>query len=153
MIRWPILVFSALLLGAPVFADETLDHDPKFTAVAQRFQADFGLVLKPARTDDASSPSPVRFYKDNTKWQGFAEPYGMNIATDDRATLYARLMTAHVAGEGRGDQVFLDKLKTDKVLKAKADRLIEFFQLLKSNLAISSRSPLYSTLEGTLLPR
>ena len=52
MIRWLLLVFSALLLGAPAFADETLDRDPKFTAVAQRFQADFGLALKLARTDD-----------------------------------------------------------------------------------------------------
>jgi hypothetical protein len=73
-----------------------------------------------------NSPSQLRFYRDNTQWQGFAEPYGMNIATDDRATLYARLMTAHAADEGRGDQPFLEKLKTDKILKAKAERLIEF---------------------------
>lgn len=95
-----------------------------------------------------SSPSQLRFYKDNTRWQGFAEPYGMNIATDDRATLYARLMTAHVADEGRGDQTFLDKLKTDKILKAKANRLIEFFQSLKQELAIPTPSPWYSRLEG-----
>ena len=99
-----------------------------------------------------NAPNQTTFYKDNTKWQGFAEPYGMNIATDDRATLYARLMTAHVADEGRGDQTFLDKLKTDKILKAKADRLIEFFQLLKRDLAIPSPSPLYSRLEGTSGP-
>ena len=95
-----------------------------------------------------NSPSLLRFYKDNTQWQGFAEPYGMNIATDDRATLYARLMTAHAADEGRGDQPFLEKLKTDKILKAKADRLIEFFQMLKRDLAISEPSRLYSQLEG-----
>jgi hypothetical protein len=100
-----------------------------------------------------NSPSQLRFYKDNTQWQGFAEPYGMNIATDDRATLYARLMTAHAADEGRGDQPFLDKLKTDPILKTKADRLIEFFRLLKRDLAISETSPLYSQLEAACPPQ
>ena len=99
-----------------------------------------------------NSPSQLRFYKDNTKWQGFAEPYGMNIATDDRATLYGRMMTAHLADEGRGDQPFLEKLKTDKILKAKTDRLIEFFQLLKRDLTIPAGSPLYSRLGGVFGP-
>jgi hypothetical protein len=72
----------------------------------------------------------------------------MNIATDDRATLYARLMTAHVADEGRGDQPFLDKLKTDAILKAKADRLIEFFKSLSQELAIQMPNPWSSRLEG-----
>jgi hypothetical protein len=76
----------------------------------------------------------------------------MNIATDDRATLYARLMTAHVADEGRGDQPFLAKLETDKILKAKADLLIKFFQMLKSDLAIPAESPFYSRLEGVFHP-
>ena len=88
--------------------------------------------------------------KDNTKWQGFAEPYGMNIATDDRATLYARLITAHAADEGRRDQSFLTRLKTDSVLKAKADRLLEFFQMLKSELAIPAECPLLSKLQGSM---
>jgi hypothetical protein len=112
-----------------------------------------GFRYKIGSPGAASSPSQLRFYKDNTKWQGFAEPYGMNIATDDRATLYARLMTAHVADEGRGDQPFLDKLKTDPILKAKADRLIDFFRLLKRDLAISETSPLYSQLEGACPPQ
>jgi len=107
-----------------------------------------GFRYKVGSPGGATGPSQLRFYKDNTKWLGFAEPYGMNIATDDRATLYARLMTARVADEGRGDQPFLDKLKTDKILKAKADRLIEFFQMLKRDLAISEPSRLYSQLEG-----
>jgi hypothetical protein len=111
-----------------------------------------GFHYKVGSPGAASSPSQLRFYKDNTKWQGFAEPYGMNIATDDRATLYARLMTARVADEGRGDQPFLGKLKTDKILKAKADRLIEFFQLLKRDLAIPVESPFYSRLEGVFHP-
>ncbi|MCX6853307.1 MAG: hypothetical protein NTV80_00205 [Verrucomicrobia bacterium] len=96
----------------------------------------------------AGNPSGLRFYKDNTKWQGFAEPYGMNIATDDRATLYARLMTAHVADEGRGDQPFLEKLKTDPILKAKADRLIAFFKSLSQELAIQTPNAWSSRLGG-----
>jgi hypothetical protein len=57
-------------------------------------------------------------------------------------------MTAHVADEGRGDQPFLAKLETDKILKAKADRMIEFFQLLKRDLAIPAESPFYSKLQS-----
>jgi hypothetical protein len=107
-----------------------------------------GFRYKIGSPGGAAGPSQLRFYKDNTKWQGFAEPYGMNIATDDRATLYARLMTAHVADEGRGDQPFLDKLKTDAILKAKADRLIEFFKSLSQELAIQMPNPWSSRLEG-----
>ena len=77
----------------------------------------------------------------------------MNIATDDRATLFGRMMTARVADEGRGDQPFLAKLETDKILKAKTERLIDFLQFLKRDLAISSPSPLYSRLEGIFPPR
>lgn len=97
-----------------------------------------------------NSPSQLRFFKDNTKWQGFAEPYGMNIATDDRATLYGRMMTAHLADEGRGDQPFLGKLKTDTILKAKTDRLIAFFQSLQQELAIQKPNPWSSRLDGVL---
>ena len=77
----------------------------------------------------------------------------MNIATDDRATLFGRMMTAHVADEGRGDQPFLAKLENDKILRAKFDRMVEFFQLLKRDLAIASPSPFYSKLEGILPPQ
>ncbi|MFN0075589.1 MAG: hypothetical protein ACKVY0_03845 [Prosthecobacter sp.] len=100
-----------------------------------------------------NAPNQTTFYKDNTKWQGFAEPYGMNIATDDRATLFGRMMTARVADEGRGDQPFLAKLQTDKILKAKFDRMIEFFQFLKRDLAIPSPNPFDSKLEGILPPQ
>ncbi len=109
-----------------------------------------GFHYKIGSPGGAASPSQLRFYKDNAKWQGFAEPYGMNIATDDRATLYARLMTAHVADEGRGDQPFLARLKTDTILKAKADRLIEFLQMLKTDLSIPSDNPFYSRLQDSL---
>jgi hypothetical protein len=112
-----------------------------------------GFHYKIGSPGGTSSPSQLRFYKDNTKRQGFAEPYGMNIATDDRATLYARLMSAHVADEGRGDQPFLAKLGSDTILKAKADRLTEFFQALKRDLAIPSPCPLYSKLESPFAPQ
>ena len=95
-----------------------------------------------------AAPAQTVFYKDNTKWQGFAEPYGMNIATDDRATLYGRLMTARVADAGKGDPLFLGRLGTDTFLKAKAERMSEFFQLLKRDLAIPASSPLYSRFES-----
>ena len=97
-----------------------------------------------------NSPSQLRFYKDNTKWQGFAEPYGMNIATDDRATLYGRLMTAHLADEGRGDQPFLEKLQSDKILRAKANLLIKFFRSLQLELASPTPNPWSSRLEAVL---
>ncbi len=112
-----------------------------------------GFAYKVGSPGGTSSPSGLRFYKDNGKWLGFAEPYGMNIATDDRATLYARLITARVADEGRGDQPFLAKLEADTILKTKAGRLIEFFQTLKQDLAIPSSCPLYSRLEDTPLSR
>ena len=112
-----------------------------------------GFRYKIGSPGAASSPSQLRFYKDNTKWQGFAEPYGMNIATDDRATLYGRLMTAHLADEGRGDQPFPEKLKTDKILKAKADRLIAFFHSLQLELAIPTPNPWSSRLEGVLVAK
>jgi hypothetical protein len=97
-------------------------------------------------------PNRLRIFKDNTQWQGFAEPYGMNIATEDRATIYARLMTARLADEGRGDQPFLEKLKTDPILKAKADVIITFFKSLSDDLTISMPSPWYSQLEGACSP-
>jgi hypothetical protein len=62
-------------------------------------------------------------------------------------------MTAHAADEGRGDQPFLEKLKIDPILKAKADRLIEFFRLIKRDLAISETSRLYSQLEAACPPQ
>ena len=109
-----------------------------------------GFRYKIGSPGAASSPSQLRFYKDNTKWQGFAEPYGMNIATDDRATLYGRLMTAHLADEGRGDQPFLEKLQSDKILRAKANLLIKFFRSLQLELAIPTPNPWSSRLEAVL---
>jgi hypothetical protein len=57
-------------------------------------------------------------------------------------------MTARLADAGKGDQLFLERLGTDKFLKAKAERMSEFFQLLKRDLAIPASSPLYSRFES-----
>jgi hypothetical protein len=107
-----------------------------------------GFHYKIGSPGTLNSPSQLRFFKDNIKWQGFAEPYGMNIATDDRATLYGRMMTVHLAEEGRGDQPFLDKLKSDPILKAKSERLIAFFRSLTQELRIPVPNPWSTRLEG-----
>ncbi|MCX6888307.1 MAG: hypothetical protein NTU71_02570 [Verrucomicrobia bacterium] len=79
--------------------------------------------------------------KDNKGRKGFAEPYGMNIATDDRATMYARMMVA--------DQVFYGRLATDPILLAKTNRLQEFFRNIRQELSIPASSPLYQMLART----
>ncbi len=87
------------------------------------------------------SPADQPFFtKDNAGRLGFAEPYGMNVATDDRATLYGRLMAE--------DKLFFERLKTDKILKAKTDRILDFFQLIKRDLGIKSTSPFFIKIEG-----
>ena len=79
--------------------------------------------------------------KDNAGRKGFAEPYGMNIATDDRATLYARMMVA--------DKVFYGRLPTDPILLAKTKRLQEFFRNIRQELSIPESNPLYQMLAKT----
>ena len=79
--------------------------------------------------------------KDNAGRKGFAEPYGMNIATDDRATLYARMMVA--------DKVFYGRLPTDPILLAKTKRLQEFFRNIRQELSIPESNPLYQMLART----
>ena len=86
-----------------------------------------------------NAPNQVSFYPDNANRPGFAEPYGMNIATDDRATLYGRLMS--------GDIDFFGRLSRDKILKAKTGKILDFFQLIKTNLDIPSPNPFYEKLE------
>ena len=81
------------------------------------------------------------YSKDNASRKGFAEAYGMNIATDDRATLYARMMVA--------DQVFYGRLPTDPILLAKTKRLQEFFRNIRQELSIPASSPLYQMLAKT----
>ena len=58
---------------------------------------------------------------------------------DDRATLYARLMS--------GDVEFLSRLGRDTILKAKTEKLLEFFQVIQKDLDISSSNPFYEKLE------
>ena len=79
--------------------------------------------------------------KDNKGRKGFAEPYGMNIATDDRATMYARMMVA--------DQVFYGRLATDPILLAKTNRLQEFFRNIRQELSNPESNPLYQMLART----
>lgn len=86
-----------------------------------------------------NAPNQRSFYAENANRLGFAEPYGMNIATDDRATLYARLMS--------GDVEFLSRLRRDTILKAKTEKLLEFFQVIQKDLDISSSNPFYEKLE------
>ena len=89
---------------------------------------------------DYSAADQPFFTKDNAGRLGFAEPYGMNVATDDRATLYGRLMAE--------DKLFFERLKTDKILKSKTDRILEFFQLIKRDLGIKSTSAFFIKIEG-----
>ena len=81
------------------------------------------------------------YSKENAGRKGFAEAYGMNIATDDRATMYARMMVA--------DQVFYGRLATDPILLAKTNRLQEFFRNIRQELSIPASSPLYQMLART----
>jgi len=46
------------------------------------------------------------------------------------------------------DKLFFERLKTDKILKSKTDRILEFFQLIKRDLGIKSTSPFFIKIEG-----
>ena len=48
-----LILAAVLMLTVSAFSSEAIEQDLKFTAVAQRFQADFGLSLKLAQVDDA----------------------------------------------------------------------------------------------------
>ncbi len=113
--------------GGPIHGNNWTDLNEK----GFRFKLDYSPADQPF------------FTKDNAGRLGFAEPYGMNVATDDRATLYGRLMAE--------DKLFFERLKTDKILKAKTDRILEFFQLIKRDLGIKSTSPFFIKIEGLFL--
>ncbi|TSA33040.1 MAG: hypothetical protein D4R66_05200 [Opitutales bacterium] len=91
--------------------------------------------------DSVSAEGQPTHTKDNKGRKGFAEPYGMNIATDDRATMYARMMVA--------DQVFYGRLAHDPILLAKTNRLQEFFRNIRQEISIPDPSPLYQMLART----
>jgi hypothetical protein len=59
-------------------------------------------------------------------------------------------MTMTQADEGRGDQTFITKLLNDPIMRAKAERLREFFQHLKRDLNIASPCPFYERIEAPL---
>jgi len=92
--------------GGPIYGDawDTLNQKG-FRCKINRVAA-----LTAGVPNSPNAPNQSNGYKENTEWQGFAEPYGMNVATEVRATLYARLMTMTHADEGRGDQDFINKL-------------------------------------------
>ena len=79
------------------------------------------------------------FYKENIKRTGFAERYGMNVASEDRASIYGRMMTE--------DKSFFEQLESDKILKEKTEKIFQFFQLIKQDLAIDSSNAFYTKLE------
>jgi hypothetical protein len=76
------------------------------------------------------------YSKENAGRKGFAEAYGMNIATDDRATLYARMMVE--------DKAFLARLATDPILRAKTHRLLEFSLRIYFELSVRQTVPVPS---------
>lgn len=79
------------------------------------------------------------FYKENIKRTGFAERYGMNVATEDRASIYGRIMTE--------DKSFFEQLESDKILKEKTEKIFQFFQLIKKDLDIDSSNAFYTKIE------
>lgn len=129
-------------------------HHEIFHAMERRFTVAAGPLFGPGWNalndpgfkyrigpDSVSAEGQPTHTKDNAGRKGFAEPYGMNIATDDRATLYARMMVA--------DKVFYGRLATDPILLAKTNRLQEFFRNIRQELSIPDPSPLYEMLART----
>jgi len=129
-------------------------HHEVFHAMERRFTVAGGKLFGPEWNalnepdfkyrigpDSVSAEGQPTHTKDNKGRKGFAEPYGMNIATDDRATMYARMMVA--------DQIFYGRLATDPVLLAKTNRLQEFFRNIRQELTIPATSPLYQMLART----
>lgn len=129
-------------------------HHEVFHALERQFTVAGGTLFGPewnALNEDGfkyrigpnsvSAEGQPTHIKDNAGRKGFAEPYGMNIATDDRATIYGRMMVA--------DQDFHGRLPTDPILLAKTTRLQEFFRNIRQELAIPAASPLYQMLAKT----
>jgi len=96
-----------------------------------------GFLYKVGRPN---APDPLSFYADNARRQGFAEPYGMNVATDDRVTLYARLVS--------GDIEFLGRVRRDPILTAKVVKICDCFRLLARDLEIPASNPLFEKLQS-----
>lgn len=129
-------------------------HHEVFHALERQFTVAGGTLFGPewnALNEDGfkyrigpnsvSAEGQPTHIKDNAGRKGFAEPYGMNIATDDRATIYGRMMVA--------DQDFHGRLPTDPILLAKTTRLQEFFRNIRQELPIPAASPFYRMLAKT----
>jgi hypothetical protein len=129
-------------------------HHEVFHALERRFTDAAGRLVGPAWNtlnepgfkyrigpDSVSAEGQPTHTKDNAGRKGFAEPYGMNIATDDRATIYGRMMVA--------DQVFYARLATDPILLAKTKRIQEFFGNIRQEFSIPASNPLYQMLAKT----
>ena len=129
-------------------------HHEVFHALERRFTDAAGRLVGPAWNtlnepgfkyrigpDSVSAEGQPTHTKDNAGRKGFAEPYGMNIATDDRATIYGRMMVA--------DQVFYARLATDPILLAKTKRIQEFFGNIRQEYSIPASNPLYQMLAKT----
>ncbi len=63
----------------------------------------------------------------------------MNVATEDRASIYGRIMTE--------DKSFFEQLESDKILKEKTQKIFQFFQLIKKDLDIDSSNAFYTKIE------
>ena len=129
-------------------------HHEVFHALERRFTDAAGRLVGPTWNtlnepgfkyrigpDSVSAEGQPTHTKDNAGRKGFAEPYGMNIATDDRATIYGRMMVA--------DQVFYARLATDPILLAKTKRIQEFFGNIRQEFSIPASNPLYQMLAKT----
>jgi hypothetical protein len=129
-------------------------HHEVFHALERRFTDAAGRLVGPTWNtlnepgfkyrigpDSVSAEGQPTHTKDNAGRKGFAEPYGMNIATDDRATIYGRMMVA--------DQVFYGRLATDSILLAKTKRIQEFFDNIRQEFSIPASNPLYQMLAKT----
>jgi len=129
-------------------------HHEVFHAIERQFTVASGTLFGPEWNalneegfryrigpNSVSAEGQPTHTKDNAGRKGFAESYGMNIATDDRATMYARMMVA--------DKVFYGRLPTDPILLAKTKRLQEFFGNIRQELSIPESNPLYQMLART----
>ena len=63
----------------------------------------------------------------------------MNVATEDRASIYGRVMTE--------DPLFMKQLETDAILNAKTEAIFAFFDGIKKDLNIKSSNAFYTKLE------
>ena len=131
------------------FFKRTIHHE-LFHLMDKRFSVDGGPICEANWTSMNEGSFGYRlgqqpvvdqptFYKDNSTRRGFAERYGMNVATEDRASIYGRIMTE--------DPLFMKQLETDAILNAKTEAIFAFFDGIKKDLNIKSSNAFYTKLE------